>query len=526
VLGLSKGEIMSIRKVLALLSALFGLAFLVACGSGSPKPTPPPSGSFSDADLNGTYTFSTVGTDSSGSLIAIAGSFSANGSGGITGGAFDLNDPAIGIFSDQAISSSNYSVSVDGRGQATLNTSSGQVGLAFVLASDAHGLITEFDNTGSGSGTLDLQSSPTLAGPYTFSFSGIDVAGNPRSMVGTFAVDGSGTITSGTADVNDAGIPAPNQSLSGTVTLGSGTTPGTATLVTSSSGTSHYDVYAIDSTHLKFIEIESGSPPVVIGDAFAQQTTIPSGQIVFTAAGLDASGNPMALGGFMTSDGVSAITNGLEDFNDAGTVSSSQLSFSGSFTPVTGGRSLFTLNSFFNGTTNSYTFAAYPSSGGIQLLEIDSSGITTGAAYAQSSTSFSTPEGYGFNVSASNSGGYEEDDIAEFQPSGGNLCTGTCLIDVNDEGSTSYGNRITGSYADDGTGSGRGAISTTYVNGLYYTIDGSSLLFLETDNNQVGLGSLGLQTPSSAGSMLKLSHFARVRPKGSARVAWKHKAEK
>ncbi len=59
-----------------------------------------------------------------------------------------------------------------------------------------------------------------------------------------------------------------------------------------------------------------------------------------------------------------------------------------------------------------YTFAAYPSSGGTQLLEIDGLGITGGVAYPQSNTSFASGQGYGLNLTGSN--GSEVDDIAEF----------------------------------------------------------------------------------------------------------------
>jgi len=511
---------MSIRNCTALLLALSALLFLFGCGSSSPKAVPPPSGAFSNSSLSGSYTFSTLGFDAGGAFFVIAGTLTANGSGGITGGAMDVNDISLGPATNLAINNnSSYNVTADGRGTARLNTQPGTISFDFVLTSSSHGLITRFDSGGSGSGSLDLQTSTTLAGPYTFSLSGVDTGGTaPLAMAGTFTVTGS-TI-SGTADINDSGFAFP-ETLSGSIALGSGTAPGTATLTMSSFPsfpTFTFDVYVIDSSHLKFVETDA--LPVLVGDVFAQQTSIPPGQLVFTAAGLDSTGAPMVTGGFMTSDGTSALTNGLQDVNDAGTVSPSQLAFSGSFTPASSGRSVFTLNTFFNGATGTFTFAAYSSTGGIQLLEIDSSGITTGAAFAQTSASFATPQGYGFNLSGSNSGGFEEDDIAEFTAANGNL---TGLIDVNDEGSFKGNQTITGNYVSDGTNTGRGQITTTFVNGLYYTVDGSNVLFLETDSNQVGLGVLGLQTSPSAQAALVMSHFARVRPKASARAAWRHK---
>ena len=115
--------------------------------------------------------FSVAGTDVQGAPYAIVGSFTANGSGGngqggITGGTIDLNDPALSApVANAAISSSSYSVGVDGRGKATLNTSSpfGTIVLDFVLQDSAHGLVTEFDGNASGSGTLDVQTAANVA---------------------------------------------------------------------------------------------------------------------------------------------------------------------------------------------------------------------------------------------------------------------------------------------------------------------------------------------------------------------------
>src|SRR4029077_4417160 len=90
-----RGSVMpSVNRLLSVL-IVSSLAALSACGSGGShiNPTPPPTGGFSPASLNGTYVFSTLGSDAvNGSLLAIVGTFTANGSGGITGGTVDMND--------------------------------------------------------------------------------------------------------------------------------------------------------------------------------------------------------------------------------------------------------------------------------------------------------------------------------------------------------------------------------------------------------------------------------------------------
>ena len=82
------------RNKFVLLFTLFGLTFLVACGDSGSSSTPPEqsSSTFGTSSLNGTYVFSSTGLDlSNGSLlVTMAGSLTANGSGGITGGTVDL----------------------------------------------------------------------------------------------------------------------------------------------------------------------------------------------------------------------------------------------------------------------------------------------------------------------------------------------------------------------------------------------------------------------------------------------------
>jgi hypothetical protein len=43
-------------------------------------------------------------------------------------------------------------------------------------------------------------------------------------------------------------------------------------------------------------------------------------------------------------------------------------------------------------------------------------------------------------------------------------------------------------------------LTSNVVNGVYYAVDSSTALFLETDTNQVGSGSLLVQTPGAKSS--------------------------
>jgi hypothetical protein len=525
---------MSVRSTIALLLALSTLSLLVGCGSSSPKAVAPPGGGFSNSNLNGTYVFSTSGVDStSGVFLTLVGDFVADGNGGIKGGAFDFASVGTGVMSpNNAITGGSYRITVDGRGQATLNSSGGPVTLDFVLTSNSHGLVTEFDNSGTGSGTLDLQpaapAQSALGGSsYSFGFFGASTSAVSFGTVGTFTLDAFGNVTAGFEDANSGSSSLNLTAMpitSGTVLVGAGTAPGTAQFVTSGAGTLNFDVYVIDSTHLKFIETDS---TFTSGDAFTQATSIPSGQLVFTMAGVDTVNfvppAPIDVGGYLTNAG-GIVTTGLEDVNDAGNPFKST-TVSGTIPALAGGRSVLTLNNFINGGLNgapgSYSFAAYPftSNGvtGIQLLEIDGAGMTSGAAFVQTATSLSGSQGFGLNLSAFNSSGIEEDDIAEFVTSSNSF---SGLLDVNDQGTLGFQKPLNGtSVAADSNG--RGTFTTTnFVNGNYYVVDSSTYLILETDSNQVGLGVFELQGTPAASAAAR-SVVSALRPAVRAHTAWR-----
>ena len=272
--------------------ALFGLAMLAACGNGNGSVGSPNQNGFTNTTLSGTYVISMAGEDvnlgaSTASYFAVVGTMTTDGKGNITGGTVDINDPDLGgtgVFTGQALSASTYSVSQDGRGTGALVTPEGTLTIDFVLTTSSHGLITRFDTGGSGSGTIDLQSTATQANltALAFSVSGSDFSGGGLGEVGGFSLDVNGNITTGVSDFNDNGSSAGLVALplTGSVVLTSGTN-GTATFITSSAfPTLTFDVWVIDPTHLKLIETDT-SGTSLSGDAYAQQTS-------FTAVGLHA----------------------------------------------------------------------------------------------------------------------------------------------------------------------------------------------------------------------------------------------
>ncbi|HTC56691.1 MAG TPA: hypothetical protein VK706_09795 [Candidatus Sulfotelmatobacter sp.] len=530
---------MSARTALVLLLALSTLSLLVGCGSSTPSAQAPPTGAFTTSSLSGTYVVSFSGTDisavndgltNSGSFFAVVGTLTAT-NGSLTG-IIDLVDPSLALVAGGTTGGVNpvqpglavtgsYRISADGRGTGSIsfpvNSQTEQFGIDFVLSSPSSGQITRFDSNGTGSGTFDLQGSVSQSGlgSYAFSLSGVDPDADAFGTVGAFTVGGTGTITTGIEDVNDGNNAngTTGIALNGSVTLGSSGAAGTAVLAgTGSPYGTQFDVWPIDGTHLKLIETDGVE--YIAGDAFTQQTSIPAGQLVYSMSGLDA-GNLLASGGFMSYDGSSVISNGFEAMNDLSLTSVAQSeTVAGTLTTSgTSGRYQLSLSGFYNGEGGIVTsplFAAYPSTSGILLLEIDGLGVTAGTAFEQSATTLGTAQGYGLNLTGENSDG-EVDDIAEFVVnSSGTLSDG--LIDENDNGIEVLPNQALGpngvySFA----GTGYGSISypqteTTLIGALdlaFFVANSSTVVFIETDAGaQTGVGSLQLQSASGASPAL------------------------
>jgi hypothetical protein len=395
-------------KSLLLGLAMVGALWSAACGGGGGPviQPPPPAGNFSLSSLSGTYAFTTNGEVCAGCTIAAtpmarAGSFIADGKGGISGGVYDVIVQGGASATVPINSNSSYTVNADGRGTLTLNvTSNGapsSINFGMVLTSTSGGLvIDETSNStqaSTGSGNFVLQSAAalqagisTVSGSYVFDFSGFDGNANgpfPESLVGEFMAS-NGTINSGFEDAND-GLGLVNGNIS----------PGSlaadpANMATSGRGTAviegqSYAFYIVDATRVRFISTNSvsGAGAMLTGDA-VQQAGIPAnlaainGGFAFLVAGSDSAGNGITRVARFTAAG-GPLSKMLMDVNDG----SSEAQFNGlsngsisTYDPSTG-RGQF---SFQDSGSNIYAFVFYLSSpnGGV-IQDVSPSG-TVGQA--------------------------------------------------------------------------------------------------------------------------------------------------
>jgi Putative Ig domain len=293
-----------------------------------------------DTELSGHYAFLLSGYDAHDNRVAAAGSFVADGSGGITGGAEDVNDTGLAPQTGLAIQSGTYSVGADHRGIITFTNSSGATyTIAIALGSlvggtGEKGSAVEFDASGYlMSGFIELQSIPAflnaaVRGDYAFGFSGSDMAGNRMAVAGQFTADGSGGITGGVFDIDDSGTPVSSVAIANTSTYNidasSGTGRGTATINGISPAPTDYVFYVVSASRMLVVSTDTASVSGLVTGEMDAQSGGPysngslSSTIVMGVNSAVAGGSQVMLGA-VTFDGAG---NGVfsMDENNAGTL--------------------------------------------------------------------------------------------------------------------------------------------------------------------------------------------------------------
>jgi hypothetical protein len=450
--------------------------------------------------LSGQYAFSFSGTNVNGSFF-IAGSFTSDGAGTITGGIEDINS-ATGFTKGLTIeSSSTYTIGGDGRGVISIKNSAGNTQtLAFVIETGNHAQIIWFDNAANGSGTIDKQdpsafSANALKGNYAFAFDGVDGSGFTLSWVGTVNL-ASGSVSSGQSDLNDSGTV-----LAKTITGGSLIAPdsngrGTGA-IDFAAVTFNYAYYVVSASKLVFIQVDNqdrvvGTAELQSGQSFS--STSLAGAYAFSLGGVNAGGAVAEAGQFTTS-GVNLSGEVTENNGGTGVVTAGAVLSGSNLGIVSNGRGTMTLNSVPTGTEN-FVFYMVSTSKAF-VLETDTTQVTSGELLTQSGGPFqasSLSGNFGFQVSgiAFRFTGFSApiDKSGQFFADGKSAITGT--EDLNAPGSTP-GNLTIGAgsiYTVDGTGRGNLIVATQNGNTTYdfFFVSLSQIFLVGTDPNQVTVG--------------------------------------
>jgi hypothetical protein len=517
---------------------------IAANGTYTAPPTPPPGSTttitaisgansgtatvavvFSNRSLSGRYAFSYAGKDSSGAL-AVAGSFTATSATAAISGIEDYNSKKLASPSQAGGISGTYTVNPDGSGSATVTNAliSATETWQFALTSSpgaaaGQGWLIRFDTGATGSGTLEQQDPTQLvlsafAQNYVFSLAGLDASKKPLQIAGKFQADGLGTIpvNSGVEDINDAGTntqTAPDRSLFGDYAMDAAhpsSGRGTLHLTNSSTqlpGTFTFSFYIVNGAHLKIVETDTSQ--FLAGDAFSAPNTngsfsnsLLNGEYAFTLGGSNVQQSlPFAAGGVFVANGNGGVTSGVLDTNEGGvTVQLNQALTSSSYSVDSnlGRIGSFTLVA---GTTT-YNFAAYAaSSGAVEIIELDSQIVAGGLALPQSSTV--QPQGsFAVNFTGlGNSSGYFPQDVAGQMTAGaGGAVSGSLYINSNGaltSGAAFVSGTTIGTPASNGRGTATVKTSAFSFPVAYYTVDGNTVLMVETDSARVLTGALAKQ---------------------------------
>src|SRR5262249_12979401 len=129
-------------------------------------------------------------------------------------------------------------------------------------------------------------------------------------------------------------------------------------------------------------------------------------------------------------------------------------------------------------------FVFYPSTGGLLLLGTDTTSVSTGAAFQQVGTPFSTPSitgAFGLNFTGANGGG-EVDAVAQFTANGSGALTGA--LDLNSGGVPTGNLALTGTYSVGANGRGTGTLNSAAgpVNIVFYMASTSRVVFIQPDS--------------------------------------------
>lgn len=263
--------------------------------------------------MSGPFAFQARGFDASGKLVAMAGSFTADGKGDITAGTMDVNTFSGGPSTDLTINTATsfYSLGPGERGQLSLATSAGtftfdisagdlfsappapplpfMIHLGHLISSQ-----TSASNGFAVSGVFTPQATSstlsTVVGDFAFGSEGVDSGGNRVATAGRQTVTSTGSITNGEIDVNDAGTvngpplgagAAEPLAFTGSVDNAAGTPidpntgRGTLTLTITGGSTLHFAFYVVNGGEIYLVSTDKADSAhdIVTSHGLRQSTT-------------------------------------------------------------------------------------------------------------------------------------------------------------------------------------------------------------------------------------------------------------
>src|SRR5258707_9929144 len=309
-------------------------------------PTPAPADL---AKLTGPYAFLFNGGDSGGAVV-IAGSFTADGSGNITGGLEDIS--RVSGVSTSVSFTGTYTVGAGANnlGSMTLTSTTPAVTstFGFALGGLDMGVATKgrfegtFERAGAdGVGQLEKQdpagfSAAAVSGSYVLGFEGVNDTGGRFVVAGRFDANGVGALTNGQVDANSAGTLINKASMTGAYTVAASARGTAALAITGVINPVNVRFYVVSRKKLCSMQTDARSATVkgILSGTIQEQSGGPfvvsslSGKAVVALQGESGTGKSVLVGQ-ATANGAGSLS-GVTDQNDAGVIVLNQ-TFSGTY---------------------------------------------------------------------------------------------------------------------------------------------------------------------------------------------------
>jgi len=498
----------------------------------------------------GNYVFALSGTDAANSFYTVAGVFTVDGNGLITGGEQTFSDASgdsNAISQREPITYGALASTSNGNMLIILNTQNpyigpgggsalggnGQETFHASLVSPSKALLTEFDNWATSSGELDLQTSlsplcpsaPATPCGYAFFISSAPSESAPLSLGGVITIDGA---DGGISGMNMTSVFDANQSQSGT-------TLQNQAFSASSVGTPDgfgYVQFSLNSTFAPLISVD-GRPGLVLNGYI-----IDAGHIVLiedrqvdslkgtnlglallqtTPISISGDSYVLSLNGSDHAGGLqfASVLTANSDLSVSGSFNYNDLTGVGIQNPLVISSGTYTIDTTtgrvtMTGVTSGpikFNFQLYLTGDGNALaISMDSTDTLAGPAYEQTEPSGSfTAASFNGKYSLAATGEAspttsvedELDAVGAVTADGVGSLTGAGTVDLNwifNTGPTP-GLNLSGAFTARPTGVFTGTITgmdaaapTTQSSFTYYLVDTTKVVAIETDKNQLTLG--------------------------------------
>ena len=356
-----------------------------------------------------------------------------------------------------------------------------------------------------GNAPVSIQiSNQSLFGKYAFSISGRN-GGAFTGSAGSITFDGHGNVTGGVEDIT-GNSSSPINITGGSYHVGS---DGRGTLtIQSAAGNSTCQFVLVNHSHAFLTTYDSGTN-VGLGTLDLQdssQFTLSALQGAYSillsgSSSTHPSGRLNAAGAFIA-DGAGAITQGLLDLNDTGTVQTS-VSLTGTYTaPSAQGRGTLSLS----GSFGTQAFVYYIADGThVRLLETDSTNSSVVELRRQTTGPFVTGSFHGVFATAisgaDNHGPVSTGGLISLN----GLGAVTGAVDINNNGNLQGSQAITGTYSVTDATTGRTTMTWNETDGAH------QLVFYPSQNGELTV--LQLDASSAIGTTLpNPSQATSIRP--------------